>query len=62
VNPRKALAFQRWLERQPRYYSHTIMLHLMQWLGMRYLEVVRARASLSRNPPRTILRARRNPC
>ncbi len=46
VDPRKALAFQRWLERQPRYYPHAIMLHLMQWLGMRYLEVARSRASL----------------
>ncbi len=46
VDPRKALAFQRWLERQPRYYPHAVMLYLMQWLGMRYLEVARARASL----------------
>lgn len=46
VEPRKALAFQGWLERQPRYYSHAIMLYLMQWLGLRYIEVIKARASL----------------
>ncbi len=46
VEPAKAHAFQRWLEAQPGYYIHGIMLYLMQWLGMRYLEVVSAKASL----------------
>jgi integrase len=46
VEPAKAHAFQRWLESQPGYYVHGIMLYLMQWLGMRYLEVVSAKASL----------------
>src|SRR3989449_4779616 len=46
VEPAKAHAFQRWLEDQPGYYVHGTMLYLMQWLGMRYLEVVTAKASL----------------
>jgi len=46
VEPAKAHGFQRWLEAQPGYYVHGIMLYLMQWLGMRYLEVVHAKASL----------------
>src|SRR2546425_12874191 len=46
VEPAKAHAFQRWLEAQPGYYLHGTMLYLMQWLGMRYLEVVSAKASL----------------
>jgi integrase len=46
VEPAKAHAFQRWLEAQPGYYVHGTMLYLMQWLGMRYLEVVSAKASL----------------
>ncbi len=46
VEPTKAHAFQQWLETQPRYYVHAIMLYLMQWLGMRYLEVVTAKAGL----------------
>jgi integrase len=46
VEPAKAHAFQRWLEAQPGYYVHGAMLYLMQWLGMRYLEVVKAKASL----------------
>ena len=46
VEPVKAHAFQRWLEAQPGYYVHGTMLYLMQWLGMRYLEVVSAKASL----------------
>src|SRR2546428_7799448 len=46
VEPAKAHAFQRWLEAQPEYYIHGTMLYLMQWLGMRYLEVVSAKASL----------------
>src|SRR3989442_5420973 len=46
VEPSKAHAFQRWLEVQPGYYVHGTMLYLMQWLGMRYLEVVSAKASL----------------
>src|SRR3990172_5894272 len=47
VEPAKAHAFQRWLEAQPAYYVHGTMLYLMQWLGMRYLEVVSAKASLN---------------
>jgi integrase len=46
VEPVKAHAFQRWLGTQPKYYVHAIMLYLMQWLGMRYLEVVTAKAGL----------------
>ena len=46
VEPAKAHAFQRWLEAQPGYYVHGTMLYLMQWLGMRYLEIVSAKASL----------------
>lgn len=46
VEPAKAHAFQRWLEGQPGYYVHGTMLYLMQWLGMRYLEVVFSKASL----------------
>lgn len=46
VEPAKAHAFQRWLEAQPGYGVHGMMLYLMQWLGMRYLEVVNAKASL----------------
>jgi len=46
VEPAKAHAFQRWLEAQPGYYVHGTMLYLMQWFGMRYLEVVSAKASL----------------
>jgi len=46
VDSAKAHAFQIWLEAQPRYYVHGIMLYLMQWLGMRYLEVAIAKASL----------------
>jgi integrase len=46
VEPAKAHAFQRWLEAQPGYHVHGTMLYLMQWLGMRYLEVVNAKASL----------------
>ena len=46
VEPTKAHAFQRWLEAQPGYYVHGTMLYLMQWLGMRYLEVVSAKESL----------------
>jgi integrase len=46
VEPAKAHAFQRWLEAQPGYYVHGMMLYLMQWFGMRYLEVVTAKASL----------------
>jgi len=46
VEPAKAYAFQRWLEAQSGYYVHGTMLYLMQWLGMRYLEVVSAKASL----------------
>ena len=46
VEPAKAHAFQRWLEARPGYYVHGTMLYLMQWLGMRYLEVVSAKASL----------------
>ena len=46
VEPAKAHAFQRWLEAQRGYYVHGTMLYLMQWLGMRYLEVVSAKASL----------------
>ncbi len=46
VEPAKAHAFQRWLEAQAGYYIHGTMLYLMQWLGMRYLEVVRAKSSL----------------
>src|SRR3989442_11804948 len=45
AEPAKAHAFQRWLEAQPEYYIHGTMLYLMQWLGMRYLEVVSAKAS-----------------
>jgi len=45
VEPAKAHAFQRWLEAQRGYYIHGTMLYLMQWLGMRYLEVVSAKAS-----------------
>ena len=44
--PAKAHAFQRWLEAQPGYYVRGTMLYLMQWLGMRYLEVVSSKASL----------------
>src|SRR3989441_4707553 len=46
VDSAKAHAFQIWLEAQPRYYVHGIMLYLMQWLGMRYLEVAIAKASI----------------
>src|SRR5712691_348287 len=46
VEPAKAHAFQRWLEAQPGYYVHGTMLYLMQWLGMRYLEVASAKGSL----------------
>jgi len=46
VEPAKAHAFQRWLEAQLGYYVHGMMLYLMQWLGMRYLEIVSAKASL----------------
>ncbi len=46
VEPAKTHAFQRWLEAQPGYYVHGTMLYLMQWLGMRYLEVVSAKATL----------------
>ncbi len=46
VEPVKGHAFQQWLEAQPGYYVHGTMLYLMQWLGMRYLEVVSAKASL----------------
>jgi integrase len=46
VEPAKAHTFRRWLEAQPGYYVHGTMLYLMQWLGMRYLEVVSAKASL----------------
>ena len=46
VEPAKAHAFQRWLEVQPGYHVHGTMLYLMQWLGMRYLEVVSSKASL----------------
>src|SRR6266567_6741601 len=46
VEPAKAHAFQRWLEAQLVYYVHGTMLYLMQWLGMRYLEVINAKASL----------------
>jgi hypothetical protein len=46
VEPTKAHAFQRWLEAQPGYYVHGTMLYLMQWLGMRYLEVVKATAAM----------------
>src|SRR2546426_1748403 len=49
VEPAKAHAFQRWLEAQPEYYIHGTMLYLMQWLGMRYLEV-RERQGLPRWP------------
>ncbi len=49
VEPAKAHAFQRWLEAQPGYYVHGTMLYLMQWLGMRYLEVVSAKVSLDRS-------------
>ncbi len=46
VEPVKAHAFQCWLEAQLSYYVHGTMLYLMQWLGMRYLEVVSAKTSL----------------